>query len=194
MGSESAALAEAVDLVALGTLPLGVLETLTERLSRRVGLPCHLGSSPAEPSLPRLPGRGQLDAGALLAGLEARASAERRLLVGIAAEDIAVPVFTFVFGLARTGGRACLVSLARTNPEFYGLPPDPDLRDGRAVSEILHEMGHLASLEHCPDRACLMSFAGSVERVDARGDRFCDACSGRLPPWLRGLERLSIRS
>jgi archaemetzincin len=51
---------------------------------------------------------------------------------------------------------------------------------------MLHEMGHLASLEHCPDRGCLMSFAGNIERVDNRGSRFCAACSERLPHWLRG--------
>ena len=87
-------------------------------------------------------------------------------------------------GLARQGGRACIVSLARTDPSFYGLPPDPDLRDERAVAEVLHEMGHLATLEHCPDRGCLMSFAGNVERVDTRGGRFCPACRERLPSWL----------
>ena len=95
-------------------------------------------------------------------------------------------IFTFVFGLARQGGKACLVSLARTEPAFYGLPPDQDLRDRRAIAEVLHELGHLAQLEHCPDRGCLMSFAGNVEKVDARGTRFCAACTARLPLWLRG--------
>ena len=91
-----------------------------------------------------------------------------------------------MFGLARQGGPACVVSLARTDPSFYGLPPDPALRDERAVAEILHEIGHLATLEHCPNRGCLMSFAGNIERVDTRGSRFCPACAERLPHWLRG--------
>ena len=78
------------------------------------------------------------------------------------------------------------MSLARADPSFYGLPADQDLRDERAVAEILHELGHLATLEHCPDRGCLMSFAGSIERVDARGAEFCGSCRARLPHWLRG--------
>jgi archaemetzincin len=182
---EPARLAEAVDLLPVGPLPAGTLEALAVRLSRRVELACHV-LPPGSLPVPRIPGRGQLDANALLEAVEARATSESRLLVGVTAEDIAVPVFTFVFGLARQGGRACVVSLARTDPSFYGLPPDPALRDERAVAEVIHEMGHLAALEHCPDRACLMSFAGSVERVDTRGSRFCAACAGRLPPWLRG--------
>jgi archaemetzincin len=182
---EPARLAEAVDLLPVGELPRGTLERLAARLSRRVELACHVQAGAPLP-LRRIPKRDQLDAGALLEALESRATSETRLLVGVAAEDVGVPLFTFVFGLARQGGRACLISLARTDPAFYGLPPDPELRDERAVREVLHELGHLATLEHCPDRGCLMSFAGNIERVDTRGSRFCGSCSERLPHWLRG--------
>jgi archaemetzincin len=182
---EAARLAEAVDLLPAGALPPGTLERLAARLSRRVEVACHV-LPPAEVPLRRIPNRDQVDANALLEAVEARATADGRLLVGVAAFDIAVPLFTFVFGLARQGGRACVVSLARTDPAFYGLPPDPERRDERAVAEVLHEIGHLATLLHCPDKGCLMSFAGNIERVDTRGSRFCPSCRERLPPWLRG--------
>jgi archaemetzincin len=179
-----ARLAEAIDLVPVGELPKGTLEALAARLSQRVELACHVGPDLGLP-LARIPGRDQLDANALLEALETRGRDER-LLLGVAGEDIAIPVFTFVFGLARQGGRACVVSLARADPTFYGLPADPQLRDERVVAEIRHELGHLAMLEHCPDRRCLMSFAGSIERADARGTEFCASCRERLPKWLVG--------
>ena len=185
MEGEAARLAEAVHLLPVGTVLPGALDALAARLSRRVELACHVLPSRELP-VRHLPNRDQLDAGALLETLEERATADAGLLVGVTGEDIAIPVFTFVFGLARQGGPACLVSLARTDPSFYGLPPDPALRDERAVAEVLHEMGHLATLEHCPDRGCLMSFAGNIERVDTRGSRFCSSCAQRLPHWLRG--------
>jgi archaemetzincin len=185
VAGEAALLAEAVDLQPVGALPVGTVEALASRLSRHVELPVHL-LPPAELALRKVSGREQLDAGALLEALEARAQAGARLLVGVTAEDIAIPVFTFVFGLARQGGKACIVSLARADPAFYGLPVDLDLRDTRAVSEILHELGHLATLEHCAYRGCLMSFAGNIEKADTRGSRFCAACAVRLPRWLRG--------
>jgi archaemetzincin len=184
MAADAALLAEAVDLQPIGTLAPGTLQTLAARLSRHVHLPCHVLPE-GELAVPMLAGRGQLDAAALLEVLESRASAPGRLLVGVSAEDMAIAIFTFVFGLARQGGRACVVSLARTQPTFYGLPADEDLRDRRAVAEILHELGHLATLDHCPDRGCLMSFAGTIEKVDMPGARFCGPCTARLPGWMR---------
>jgi archaemetzincin len=177
--------AEAVDLQPLAEVPPGTLAPLAARLSRFVELPVHVLPTPAfEPK--RIPNRGQLDAASLLELVEARGAGRPRLLVGVAWEDIAVPLFTFVFGLARQGGHACVVSFARTDPAFYGLPEDVELRDARLVAEILHELGHLATLQHCTDRSCVMSFAGSIERADTRGSRFCPDCAGRLPRWLRG--------
>jgi archaemetzincin len=182
---EAALLAEAIDLQPVAEVAPDVLEALAARLSRFVELPVHV-LPPAALAPRRVPNREQLDAGAILEELEKRETGHRHLLVGVAAEDIAVPLFTFVFGLARQGGRTCIVSLARTDPVFYGLPADRELSHGRLVAEILHELGHLAALEHCRDRTCAMSFAGNIERADTRGARFCAACAVRLPRWLRG--------
>jgi archaemetzincin len=131
-----------------------------------------------------LPRRDQADADALLRQLETTA-AEDGILVGLTSADVATPIFTFVFGLARQGGRAAIVSTARLDPAFYGLPVDDDLRAHRTVLEILHEIGHVVGLAHCPDPSCLMNFAGTVEKVDIRGASFCPSCSLLLPRWIR---------
>lgn len=173
-----------VQLVPLGEQAPELAPDLALRVSRRIAAPCRAEAPLLLPDLPTIDGRPQADADRLLARLEAgeRAGIVR---VGVAAFDIAIPIFSFVFGRARQGGSACLVSLARLEPGFYGLPFDGRLAAERAVAEVLHELGHVAGLAHCRDFACLMHFAASVEAIDVRGATFCDPCALRLPAWLR---------
>jgi archaemetzincin len=152
-------------------------------LSRRISIPCHVDVPIPETEVTHLPDRDQLDADALLRDLEARAP-DGAVLLGVTPLDVGIPIFTFVFGRARQGGTAALVSLARLEPAFYGLPADPEQAARRAVDEMLHELGHVASLRHCENAACLMSFAASVDRVDVRGSTFCGSCAERLPRWI----------
>jgi archaemetzincin len=151
-----------------------------------VSAPCRARPAPLAGEPQRLADRdGQVDADLLLQRLERENDSGGDVLVGVTALDAAIPIFTFVFGRARHGGRAALVSLARLDPVFYGLPPDPERLERRAVDEILHELGHVAGLRHCDDYACLLHFAASVEKVDLRGPAFCAACAARLPASLR---------
>jgi archaemetzincin len=172
----------------IGLAPLdeaaeAVLERILEELSRHTELPCRRLPAPAGgPSL-QVPGRSQVDADRLLERVEAAAAATAPLVV-VAGQDFGVPLFTFVFGRARLGGRAAVVSLARLRPEFYGLPEDSGLLARRAAAEILHELGHVAGRAHCADRSCLMSFASSVEAADERGLGFCAECAAALPHGL----------
>jgi archaemetzincin len=168
-------------------------EQLAERLSRRVALPCVLDSHGPLPELPELPGRNQWDARPLLDWLAA-GLASRELVLGLTGRDLGLPIFSHVFGLAQDGGCAAVVSLARLDPAFDGLPPDPERLLARALGEALGQLGHLGGLKHCPEAQCLMRFAGTVEKADARGQAFCPACRARLPAWLHpaglaGLER-----
>jgi archaemetzincin len=174
-----------LELIRLGALSPARAETLAAELSRHLGVACRLSDGTAVPAS-ALAGREQQDADALLASLEARLRPDGVVALGVTAEDLALPIFTFVFGRARAGGRAAVVSLARLDPSFYGLPADEPLLLQRAVREARHELGHVASLAHCDQAACLMRFAGSVEKADLRGSDFCPECWERLPGWLRG--------
>ena len=164
---------------------------LVAATSLHLSAPCRLVEPPAALRLAEIPGRGQLDADRLLGELEAEAGERDGALVGLVARDVAIPIFTFVFGRARLGGRAAVVSLARLRPEFYGQSSDPALTHRRAAAEILHELGHLAGLAHCQDASCLMNFVSAVDKVDLRGTDFCAACAARLPRALRPLSAAS---
>jgi len=173
----------ALHLLPIGPLLVARAEDLAARVSRRVSVPCRVDPALPEPRGARLPDREQLDADALLTNLEGRAAADV-VLVGVTPLDMGVPIFTFVFGRARQGGSAAVVSLARLDPSFYGLPADPEKTTRRAVDEILHELGHVAALRHCEDSSCLMRFVASVDQIDVRGSAFCPSCTARLPRWL----------
>jgi archaemetzincin len=156
------------------------LDHLLGELSSRVHVPCRRVACPTQPPLDRVAGRSQIDADRWLERLEAHARPEIPL-VGVTEADLALPIFTFVFGRARLGGGAAVISLARLRPEFYGLSPDPRLVARRAAAELLHELGHVAGLAHCERPDCLMRFAASVEAADLRGFTFCPGCAAALP-------------
>jgi archaemetzincin len=176
---------EAIEIVPLLGLEVAAAEALAARLSQKLRARCRVSRHRPVGEHRPLPGRNQEDADALLVELEAAAPPSGTVLVGVTSRDVAIPIFTFVFGRARQNGRAAVVSLARLDPTFYGLPPDPEHAARRAVAEVLHELGHVAGLAHCPNGTCLMSFAGNVDRADARGHAFCSSCLPAVPPWLQ---------
>ena len=101
-------------------------------------------------------------------------------VIGICDRDLFIPMLTFVFGQAQLGGRSAVVSLARLRQEFYGLPPDESVLIGRAVKEVVHELGHTYGLVHCPDRLCSMSVSTDVRQVDAKRAELCVSCAAVL--------------
>ncbi len=97
-------------------------------------------------------------------------------VLGITTVDLATPVLTFVFGEAHLGGRFGVVSLARLDQEFYGLPANESLFLVRAVKEAVHELGHMYGLVHCTYERCVMFFSRNIRDVDDKGVDFCSWC------------------
>lgn len=110
---------------------------------------------------------------ALLAG--ERNAGDR--ILGVTSADLCIPMLSFVFGQAQLKGTAAVVSTARLDPAFYGLPTRADLVRRRFVAEVIHEVGHTVGLVHCGDRSCPMSLATAVEAIDQKGEELCDGCA-----------------
>ena len=122
------------------------------------------------------PKRGQYDSFALLKAVAERKPAAFARILGLTACDLFVPMLSFVFGQAQLGGSAALVSVARLDQAFYGLPPRRALLIERTVKTVLHELGHTSGLVHCADRTCVMALATNVAQLDAKEPRYCEAC------------------
>jgi archaemetzincin len=169
-----------IQLIPRGPVSREVLVFLKSGLED--GLGAQVSLAPAMPLPPEAyeGSRRQYQAEAFITGLPAPPLHSRRLALVITGVDLFVPRLNFVFGLADTRRRTAVISLARLNPEFYGLREKPRLLNERALKEAVHELGHLLGLGHCPKPACIMFFSNSLDDTDRKGPGFCPACRGRL--------------
>jgi predicted Zn-dependent protease len=103
----------------------------------------------------------------------------------VTAQDLCIPILTFVFGDAQLNGKAAIVSLFRPRGDAGGpLPPRPIFLR-RLIKLSLHELGHTFGLEHCSEDSCLMGFSSNLEKLDQKDTAFCDYCQILLADCLR---------
>ena len=168
-----------VRLVTVGSLPPALLGFLQEGLGRELGAAVRMGGNlPLPASCPE--GCSQYPGAPFLAALAAARPPGDEVILGVTGVDLTAPGLNFVFGLADPGSRAAVISLARLYPEFYGQPRDPRLFKARAVTEAVHELGHLLGLGHCIDPACVMAFSNSLTDTDRKGPGLCQLCREKL--------------
>ncbi|HTP31452.1 MAG TPA: archaemetzincin [Candidatus Acidoferrales bacterium] len=158
---------------------LDVLEYLAAALARTFRTPCRIRPEVLDPAFALDAGRQQYYSTAILQRLERSCDPDARTLA-VTACDLYVPVLTFVFGEAQLDGTCAVVSTARLNEEFYGMPRQDALMRERLVKEAAHELGHTFGLRHCVDWRCVMASSHAVERLDVKGAAFCRDCWTRV--------------
>ncbi len=170
-----------INLVPCGSVPPAVLAYLKEGLKKELKAEVvQIEKEVPVPSGAYDPRRRQYRAEAFLPVLTPFRPGNHGLVLGITGVDLFVPQLNFVFGLADSRQKGAVISLARLNPEFYGLASNPRLFQERALKEAIHELGHLLGLGHCPDPACIMFFSNSLIDTDRKGPGFCSKCRRRL--------------
>ncbi len=90
-------------------------------------------------------------------------------VMGITAQDITIPDYNFLFGLAQRPGLACVVSVER-----LAWRADAELRRQRIANITLHELGHTLGLSHTPDKQSVMVYSDSLDELDASGRFFTE--------------------
>lgn len=96
--------------------------------------------------------------------------------IAVTDAPLSAPGRPFVFGEAALGGRWAVVSNA-----FLDSPGTPhDLAAERLLKEAIHELGHLAGLEHCDEAGCVMLPSVDAAGVDEKSPHFCGPCAERI--------------
>jgi archaemetzincin len=166
-----------INLVPCGKVPPGLLSYLQDGIAKE--LKAEVSQAGKEVPLPSGaydPRRRQYRAEAFMPLLAPFRTGNNGLVLGVTGVDLFVPELNFVFGLAEPRQKSAIISLARLQPEFYGLPADPNLFKERALKEAIHELGHLLGLGHCPNPTCVMFFSNSLADTDRKGQGFCNKC------------------
>jgi len=119
--------------------------------------------------------RAQYRSGSVLTKLSAIAPPWAFKVLALVRQDLFIPILTHVFGEARLGGKAAIVSTARLYDKLSP-PLNRDTFIQRTIKEILHELGHTFNLRHCRDHGCIMHYSNDVDDVDRRSDQLCRYC------------------
>jgi archaemetzincin len=166
-----------IGVIPFGNIPDIVPNVIAAHISGYLNLEAVLLETKAEPNYALDRQRLQFNVGTILHHLESNFSAPAPKIIGVLNVDLFVPVFAHVYGQARQGGRAAIISLYRLREENGG-PAEPSaLVLERAAKIALHEICHLYNLIHCQDCHCLMHFSGSLADLDQLPMGFCRYCS-----------------
>jgi archaemetzincin len=167
---------ETIYIRAIGDVDMKIIQYLTDNLSRLFNRAVQRLEPITVPPASYDPDRKQNLSTEILKELLHTAATDNNKILGLTKVDLFIPIFTYVFGEAQLGGRVALMSLSRLRPEY----PDEELYKLRILKEAAHELGHTFGLTHCPEPACVMTFANNVIEVDSKGDNFCPSCAERI--------------
>jgi archaemetzincin len=103
-------------------------------------------------------------------------------ILGVTEYDIFSPKWDYVFSESDMVLSIAVLSFLRLRQEFYGLKPDENRFYHRALSEMVHVVGHLFGFRHCSDPYCVMYNTPTLVDLDRKGHRFCARCQDILTP------------
>lgn len=179
-----------VGVVPLGEVPEIALKVIAAHISGYYKLSVQILPPLGHPDYAFHERRFQYDAGIILKAFESIGFEDYEKVIGVLNLDLFVPIFTYVFGEAKQGGKFALVSLFRLDKNPDGHPSPSSLIFERTAKVALHELGHLFNLFHCREKNCLMHFSGGIQDLDETPMYLCRYCSTYLKDRLVRLNLL----
>jgi predicted Zn-dependent protease len=115
-------------------------------------------------------------------------------LLGIAGMRLVASGRRFVFGEAVIGGCCAVVGLDHLRPAAAERGEGLALFRTRVLKEAVHELGHVAGLDHCRNPTCVMVPSPDIRATDAKLSEFCVVCARYFAGRLHGLRALRHRT
>jgi archaemetzincin len=169
-----------VYLLPVGKIAPSLLDDLRDAIPKKLPVRCEIPPLTLDPTPSYHTERQQFHSSEILQRMQNLVRPEDWRLLAVTEVDLYIPILKYVFGEAQMGGPCAVVSTFRLRQEFYGLDQDDSLLSERLLKESIHELGHTLQLRHCPDYQWVMASSHSVEWVDQRANRPCDACRYEL--------------
>ena len=167
-------------LMPVGQMDDEILQLVSGPIEQVFARPIQIGTPLPVPKYAFNPTREQYHSAAILKRVEQSRSDDWSAAVGVTDLDLFVPEVPFVFGEADRSTRSAIISLHRMRSTLGSAPSRQDVLRRRFVSELIHQMGLIKGLAHCPNNRCVMFQSTSVQDTDKRGIQFCANCRKRL--------------
>ena len=165
-----------ITICPIGVVEEDILGRITKCIEKHHDLVCKISPGMEKPNYAYDERRGQYNSKLILKHLIKCCPQDTLRFIGVTHVDLYVPILKFVFGLAQMEGQCAVISIHRLRPQFYNLPPDPDLLVARVEKTVLHELGHSLGLTHCRDRRCVMYSSTRIEDTDFKRSDYCPTC------------------
>ena len=169
-----------IKLLPVGHIDVNLFEVVREPLSSLYRRKVELAPALPVPRYAYNPTREQYHSSAILKRVESARLPSWEAAVGITEADLFVPEVPFIFGEADRSTRSALISLRRLRPESGPYDSRREALSRRFISEIIHLLGLIRGLAHCPNNRCVMFPAAAVNDIDKRGSSLCANCRKRL--------------
>ncbi|GAF77986.1 unnamed protein product [marine sediment metagenome] len=166
-----------IGVVPFGEVPEVISKAIAAHILGYLNLDADVLPPSAHPAYAYDERRFQYNAGTILKAFESTPFHDYEKVIGVLEVDLFVPIFTYVFGEAKQGGKYALVSLHRLKTNSDGSDSPSSLQIERAAKVALHELGHLFNLFHCTYEKCLMHFSGGLQDLDKTPLYFCKYCA-----------------
>ncbi len=169
-----------IHLSIVGNVPHNVINDVVNTLSKAFHAEVSLSHIDVIPSNLYVPSRAQYRADAINLWLLSkfnRILKRVNYLVALIEYDAYVPGLNFVFGLASPHLRLASVYLYRLKFLLPSSTEGERILKERVRKEVMHEMGHLLGLNHCPNIYCVMHFSNSIMDTDRKSWKYCSSCA-----------------